>query len=76
MNRNLMQEFNDKTNGSISDMLDNFDKGLCCDCGKSIGSFKDEVSYKEYKITGMCQKCQDELFDSDDEEIEDWIIND
>jgi RNA polymerase-binding transcription factor DksA len=76
MNRSLMQEANNKMENAFQDMLDNFDKGLCCDCGKPVGSFKDELSYKEYKITGMCQKCQDELFDSDDEEIEDWIIND
>ena len=26
--------------------------------------FKDILSYKEYKISGLCQKCQDEVFGS------------
>lgn len=24
--------------------------------------FKNELSWKEYKISGLCQKCQDEIF--------------
>ena len=24
--------------------------------------FKNEISFKEYKISGLCQKCQDEMF--------------
>lgn len=31
-------------------------------CGKPIGEFRDELSRKEYTISGMCQSCQDELF--------------
>lgn len=41
------------------------DKGLCPMCGTAINEvddFKDELSVKEYTISGMCQKCQDELF--------------
>jgi uncharacterized CHY-type Zn-finger protein len=26
------------------------------------GDFKDELSKNEYKISGLCQKCQDETF--------------
>ena len=38
-------------------------KGIKCRlCGADITGFKDEVSKKEFKITGTCQKCQDELF--------------
>ena len=80
MNRALMQETNDKMGNAFQDMLNNFDKGVCSDCGKPIGTFKDEISYKEYKITGMCQQCQDELFDDDEEDPinyghEDWEID-
>ena len=25
--------------------------------------FKDLLSFKEYKISGLCQKCQDEVFE-------------
>jgi hypothetical protein len=34
----------------------------CPTCGGSIGKFKDELSEREYRISGMCQKCQDEVF--------------
>lgn len=28
-------------------------------CGKPIGEFRDELSLREYKISGWCQNCQD-----------------
>ena len=31
-------------------------------CGKPITVFRDELSKKEYGISGLCQQCQDELF--------------
>lgn len=36
----------------------------CPLCSREIevGSFRDELSIKEYKISGMCQKCQDKIF--------------
>ena len=38
--------------------------GQCPFCGTQINEneFKDELSYKEFKISGLCQKCQDEMF--------------
>jgi hypothetical protein len=41
----------------------NRSEGLCATCGNTPGDFKDEISEKEFKITGMCQACQDGLFD-------------
>ena len=40
------------------------DIGNCPLCGDAIdeNSFKDELSRKEFKISGMCQKCQDRIF--------------
>lgn len=35
----------------------------CITCGDSAESFRDTLSRKEYGISGMCQKCQDEIFD-------------
>lgn len=37
---------------------------LCPFCGKEVNmnEFKDELSEKEFKISGLCQKCQDETF--------------
>lgn len=35
--------------------------GICPFCGKRIGKgeFRDGVSLREYRISGLCQKCQD-----------------
>jgi len=61
----------------IQSFLDNFakkafgrspteakEKGICVTCGAKIemGDFKDRVSIKEYGISGLCQKCQDDAF--------------
>jgi len=37
---------------------------VCLYCGKVLGEFKVEINKKEYEISGMCQKCQDEFFNS------------
>jgi hypothetical protein len=34
----------------------------CVICGGDATSFRDAVSAREYEISGMCQKCQDETF--------------
>lgn len=36
----------------------------CPFCKEDIDEtkFKDELSRKEYKISGLCQKCQDKIF--------------
>ncbi|MDD5649036.1 MAG: hypothetical protein PHF86_01265 [Candidatus Nanoarchaeia archaeon] len=41
------------------------DLGLCPFCGISIkkDDFRDELSKKEFKISGLCQKCQDKIFE-------------
>ena len=51
--------------------------GTCVSCdaeGIIASSFSDDISRKEYSISGMCQSCQDDLFgaDEDDEPDEDW----
>ncbi len=40
------------------------DQGRCPDCTEEIlaDSFKNELSKKEFAISGLCQKCQDEIF--------------
>jgi|SRR3990172_500252 len=37
-------------------------ESVCLICGNKIIGFKDKLSYQEFQITGMCQKCQDEIF--------------
>lgn len=43
----------------------NVEFGKCRTCGKEInpGHFRDRLSAKEFRISGMCQKCQDEVFE-------------
>lgn len=31
-------------------------------CGGDATVFRDEISKREFSISGMCQKCQDEVF--------------
>tara|TARA_Y100000310_G_scaffold289567_1_gene316058 strand:- start:853 stop:1062 length:210 start_codon:yes stop_codon:yes gene_type:complete len=36
--------------------------GLCMTCDGEAKEFKDDLSRKEYGISGMCQACQDATF--------------
>lgn len=40
---------------------------VCRWCKKDIveGEFKDKESYEEFLISGLCAKCQDEIFEDD-----------
>ena len=38
------------------------DNLLCVMCGGDANYFADELSRKEYGISGMCQTCQDKTF--------------
>lgn len=31
-------------------------------CGQPATEFRDALSQREYRISGLCQKCQDEIF--------------
>ena len=39
-----------------------FEKNICVKCGIEVTEFKDELSKKEYSLSGFCQKCQDDFF--------------
>lgn len=39
----------------------------CAICGRSVkvehhGLFRDHLSLKEFRITGLCQTCQDDIY--------------
>lgn len=38
----------------------------CAMCKQDVGEFRDAISEREYEISGICQKCQDSLFGSDE----------
>lgn len=48
---------------------DSIEANLCVPtpigCGKPIGAFSNEVSRREYKISGLCQSCQDSFYGTD-----------
>ncbi len=35
---------------------------ICCKDISLVNAFKDELSRKEYEISGMCQECQDSIY--------------
>lgn len=37
-------------------------------CGKPIEGFRDGLSAAEYRISGLCQSCQNEVFSPPEEE--------
>lgn len=38
-------------------------KLICVDCGtNAINTFRDSINAKEYRISGLCQDCQDRYF--------------
>ncbi len=38
------------------------EKRVCTWCGGDASEFRNEISRGEYRISGFCQKCQDETF--------------
>ena len=43
------------------------EEGDCPFCGKKVDldEFRDELSRREFRISGLCQGCQDEVFKED-----------
>ena len=41
--------------------------GQCVKCGEFNLEFNDELSRKEYGISGLCQCCQDGIFGTEEE---------
>lgn len=38
---------------------------LCAWCKKPLTEFRNEISRREYRISGFCQTCQDKTFGTD-----------
>ncbi len=58
MNDDIMREL------GFNEQLDLIREGCCPICKKKIKykDFKDRLSQDEYRISGLCQKCQDGVF--------------
>ena len=51
-------------------LADRIMQGVCTYCAVTLDDFRDEISAKEYSISGMCQSCQDKTFGVSEEELE------
>jgi hypothetical protein len=76
---NKNKDYEPKRSKEIEAFIKNFKKaafgetseGHCVSCKAKVEGrkdFKDEISYKEWHLSNLCQKCQDEVFS----EPEDW----
>ena len=52
----------DAFNPSGRKRIDSIQQNICTWCGKPATEFTDELSRKEYTISGFCQSCQDKTF--------------
>jgi len=57
-----LQKFIDKLS---EDMFGITEENHCISCKKKIIGFKNTLSAKEFKISGLCQQCQDSVFGED-----------
>ncbi len=62
--KNTLQEFKDRMSKSFQGMTkaEAIEKRLCVTCKGKATIFCDRLSEREYRITGMCQECQDAIF--------------
>lgn len=60
MNKDLM-----KTSGLFDVEMEFVAHNFCPRCRKAIDllKFRDTLSLKEYNISGLCQSCQDDIFE-------------
>jgi hypothetical protein len=58
MNKDIMNAM------GFGDQVKKVEHGFCPFCSKPVSKdeFRDELSKREYKISGLCQACQDETF--------------
>ena len=57
----------DKNLLSLTDIIIIADGIKCPSCGKKIelDEFRNEISVREWRISRLCQKCQDSVFGED-----------
>ena len=56
------------------DRVQTITEAFCVSCdseGNNAASFTDDLSRKEYAISGLCQSCQDDVFGVADDEPDD-----
>ena len=59
MNKQIMYQL------GMAKVVERVEHGFCATCGKPVSNdWQDELSQREYKISGMCQVCQDSVFNA------------
>lgn len=46
----------------ICSSQDEIGKSICSSCHQEVTGFKDKKSEREFEISGLCQNCQDQIF--------------
>jgi len=57
------------------DRVKTITESFCVSCDSkdnNAASFRDDLSRKEYAISGMCQSCQDDIFGVGDPDDDEW----
>lgn len=50
------------------DRIPRMKQHICVTCSGKVEGFDDELSQKEFLISGMCQTCQNQAFCAEDEQ--------
>lgn len=55
------------SSNTLSQMLSRKQNGKCPFCGKEVkdDEFRNDISKREFIISGLCQNCQDEIYGVD-----------
>jgi hypothetical protein len=48
--------------------IESIETDVCVHCHKPAVEFTDELSRREFAISGLCQECQDKIFNYDEDE--------
>ena len=43
-------------------------EGKCPVCSRAITAFRDHLSEREFEVSGLCQKCQDSIWEDEQEQ--------
>lgn len=64
-----MGMFLEELTGHTSSIHDNRCVNPPYGCGGPATEYRDDLSAREYRISGLCQTCQDAVFGTEDEEV-------
>ena len=62
--------YGDPASGIIKSASKSIEQDICVRCNEPAVEFTDEISRREFTISGFCQKCQDWVFAPPEDEEE------